>query len=79
MNVVESSTEFPVECLISNINWIASASSEYLPHNDLVYQYGAWNSAVSPEAVQIIVITIISIRNIKNRLYLVTGDSIQLV
>lgn len=66
-------------CRISATDLLSSASSEYLPHNDLGYQYGPWNSAVSPEAVQIIVITIISIRNIKNRLYLVTGDSIQLV
>ena len=46
--------------------WVkCSEICEYLPHNDLVYQYGPWNSAVSPEAVQIIVITMISIRNIK--------------
>lgn len=44
MNVVESSTEFPVECLISNINWIASASSEYLPQYHLENQDGLSNS-----------------------------------
>lgn len=74
-----TSTGFLMICRISATDLLSSASSEYLPHNDLGYQYGPWNSAVSPEAVQIIVITMISIRNIKNRLYLVTGDSIPLV
>ena len=39
MNVLESSIEFPVEGLFSDINWISSTSTEHLPQYNLGHQY----------------------------------------
>ena len=51
LNISESSIEFDVEGLFSDINRISSTSTEHKPHYHLGHQYGLSNSPDAQVAI----------------------------